>query len=304
MDRCCRGATSPRANLSPFAVGDDLTGQIIAFPKPCPDHLSRNSKGANRLLAELRHVRFLRSLFLLPWALSLAACATPHVPPYETLDVKSLKTTVQGQVTLMGTMIPDVQINKIYRDSKLCGEEVIGEELNVVEGSRGIEGVIVSLEGIAKGKPKPKEEVIVIENRGCRFIPYITATVVGSTLQVQNTDPILHTTHARFETKHGWTLWNVVQQAGAQGMMKPLAMIGMVDVRCDLHPNMRSYVHVFNHPYFTVTDTEGAFELTNVPAGTYQLTVWHARIGSKGRSITVPPNGTVTADIEMQLKRQ
>jgi len=255
-------------------------------------------------LAQLSHVRFLRSLVLLPWALSLAACVTPQVQPYETLDAKSLRTTVQGQVTLMGAMIPDVQYNKIYRDSKLCGDEVIGEELNIAEGSRGIEGVIVSLEGIAKGKPKPKEEVIIIENRGCRFIPYITTTVVGSTLQVQNTDPILHTTHARFESRRGWTLWNVVQQAGSQGIMKLLTMTGMVDVRCDLHPNMRSYVHVFNHPYFTVTDSDGAFELTNVPAGTYQLTAWHARIGSKERLVTVPQNGTVTADIGVQFTRQ
>lgn len=304
MDKCCRGATSPHCMLLPFTLCDDATGQIIASPNPCPDHLSRNSRGANRALARRRHVRFLRSLCLLPWTLALAACATPQIPPYETLDAGSLRTTVQGQVTLMGTMIPDVQYNKIYRDSKLCGDEVIGEELNVAEGSRGIEGVIVSLEGIAQGKPKPKEEVIVIENRGCRFVPYITATVIGSTLQVQNTDPILHTTHARFESKHGRTLWNIVQQAGAQGIMKQLTMAGVVDVRCDLHPNMRSYVQVFNHPYFTVTDTDGVFEMTNVPAGTYQLTVWHARIGSKGRFVTVPQSGTVTANIGMQLMRQ
>jgi hypothetical protein len=221
-------------------------GQIIASPKSCPDHLSRNSNGRNRALAQLLHVQVLRSLSLLPWALSLAACAAPHVTPYETLDAKSFRATVQGQITLMGTTIPDVQFNKIYRDSKLCGAEVIGEELNVAEGSRGIEGVIVSLEAVAKGKPKPKEEVIAIENRGCRIIPFFTATIVGSTLQVQNTDPILHTTHARFESKQGRTLWNVIQQAGAQGITKPLTMAGVVDIRCDLHPNMRAYVHVFN----------------------------------------------------------
>jgi len=255
-------------------------------------------------LAQLSQVRFLHSLVLLPWALSLAACATPQVPLYETLAAESLRVTVQGQVTLMGTTIPDAQYSRIYRDSALCGEEVIGEELNVSEGPRGIEGVIVSLEGITRGKPNPTEEVIVIENRGCRFIPYNAATVVGSTLQIQNTDPILHTTHARFQSRNGWTLWNVVQQAGATGITKSLTTIGMVDIRCDLHPNMRSYVHVFNHPYFSVTDTEGFFEFTNVPAGTYQLTAWHARIGTKVRPITVPQNGTVMADITMQLKRQ
>jgi hypothetical protein len=65
---------------------------------------------------------------------------------------------------------PPASFSKIYRDYQLCGEEVLAEELNVAEGSKGIEGVIVSLEGITKGKAKPKEEEVVIENRGCRFV--------------------------------------------------------------------------------------------------------------------------------------
>ena len=246
-------------NLATFAVCVDPACRMIASLKPCPDHLPRNSQGGDRGLAQLSHIRFLRSLLLMPWVLSLAACAAPPIPPYETLDAGVLRATVQGQVSLMGTTIPDVQVGKIYRDSALCGDEVIGEELNIAEGSRGIDGVIVSLEGITRGKPKPKEDMIVIENRGCRFIPYIATTVVGSTLQVQNTDPIIHTTHARFQTRYGRTLWNIVQQAGTPGISKSLAGVGIVDIRCDLHPNMRSYVHVFNHPYFTVTDTDGFF---------------------------------------------
>ena len=67
---------------------------------------------------------------------------------------------------------------------------------------------------------------------------------------------------------------------------------------------MRSYVQVFNHPYFAITDADGYFEFKNVPAGNYQLTAWHSRIGNKAKPITVPPDGTVTADLAVQLKRQ
>ena len=243
-------------------------------------------------------------LLLLHSLLFLPACATTEVTLYQSQGATSFRATVQGQVTLLGSALPETQFSKIYRDSQLCGEEVVSEELNVAEGSQGLEGVIVSLEGVAKGKPKPKEETIVIENRGCRFIPYMSATIVGSTLEVQNIDPILHTTHARFESRNGRTLWNIVQQAGSPGITKTLDSPGLVDIRCDLHPNMRSYVQVFNHPYFAITDADGYFEFKNVPAGNYQLTAWHSRIGNKAKPITVPPDGTVTADLAVQLKRQ
>ncbi|HMD80030.1 MAG TPA: hypothetical protein VKE92_01905, partial [Anaerolineales bacterium] len=146
------------------------------------------------------HSRTKPLLLLLSLLLS-SACATTEVPLYEPDSVTKFRATVQGQITLLGSAVPEIQFSKIYRDSQLCGEEVVSEELNVAEGSQGLEGVIVSLEGVAKGKPKPKEETIVIENRGCRFIPYMSATIVGSTLEVQNIDPILHTTHARFESR-------------------------------------------------------------------------------------------------------
>jgi len=35
------------------------------------------------------------------------------------------------------------------------------------------------------------------------------------------------------------------------------------------------FVHVFDHPFFAVTDDKGAFSIPNVPAGTYTLKAWH-----------------------------
>lgn len=79
---------------------------------------------------------------------------------------------------------------------------------------------------------------------------------------------------------------NVVQPL--QGKVeKPIKEPGFLDVRCDAHPFMRAAIHVFDHPYFTVTDSMGRFQLNHVPSGRYRLRVWHETLRSLERIITV-----------------
>jgi hypothetical protein len=71
-------------------------------------------------------------------------------------------------------------------------------------------------------------------------------------------------------------------------------------VSCNIHPWMRAYVRVFNHPYFAVTDADGKFEMKNAPAGKYHIVMWHEGVGwvnggKNGEAIEIPANGTVEA---------
>ena len=45
-------------------------------------------------------------------------------------------------------------------------------------------------------------------------------------------------------------------------------------IKCDVHPWMKSYVSVFNHPYFAVTDDTGHYQIDNIPPGTYEVIAW------------------------------
>ncbi|MBI3066757.1 MAG: hypothetical protein HYY82_17700 [Deltaproteobacteria bacterium] len=68
---------------------------------------------------------------------------------------------------------------------------------------------------------------------------------------------------------------------------------GILKVVCDTHAWMLGFVHVFNHPYFAVTDDQGTFSIADLPAGTYVLKAWRKDGGVKSQEITVPDVGEV-----------
>jgi plastocyanin len=205
--------------------------------------------------------------------------------------------TVSGRVLYTGP-IPKPERVPVYRDSKYCGETVSIDKIQLERASGGISDVVISVEGIGRGKPiVPEKTVITFENRTCRFLPRTTVAVVGNVLEIVNSDPILHNTHIRVDNRSGTTIMNVVQPAGVDVIIKPLQIAGFFDIRCDAHTFMEASIHVFEHPYFAVTDKTGRFEMAQVPPGTYRLRMWHEALGARTKTITVPSAGSVSLDL-------
>jgi len=208
-------------------------------------------------------------------------------------------TTVRGRVTITGA-VPKLKPLLVPRNSNVCGLTIPNEALQVDQASRGIAAVVVSLEGVTKGKPYPKGQSLVMQNLSCRFHQRANATIVGNQLEIVNKDPIMHNTHIRRETKFGSTLINVVQPVGTKPITRELQQPDFLDVRCDAHPFMHASIHVFEHPYYAVTDEAGVFELPQVPPGTYQLHLWHELLGTQQETINIPAKGdSVTVNLEM-----
>ncbi|MER3424187.1 MAG: hypothetical protein C4293_14170 [Nitrospiraceae bacterium] len=217
---------------------------------------------------------------------------------YET-DRMSVGITVSGRAVLTGTM-PKPNLLQVHRDSAFCGRSIPDESLQVDRGSHGVGGVVVSLEGIVRGKPLPENDILAFENRTCRFLPRVNATMAGSELMISNHDPIIHNTHIRKDSRFGQTLVNVAQPPGAKPIRKPMREAGMLDIRCDAHAFMYAVIHVFDHPYFAVTDTAGRFELTQVPPGTYRLKMWHETLGVRERTLVVSEKEAIEVNLELQ----
>jgi Carboxypeptidase regulatory-like domain len=69
-----------------------------------------------------------------------------------------------------------------------------------------------------------------------------------------------------------------------------------IPVKCNVHPWMRSYIAVFKHPFFSVTSKNGAFDLSNVPPGTYTVQAWHEKFGTSTQKITIGAGESKTVD--------
>ena len=234
---------------------------------------------------------------LIAWSIAGAHPADGTIPSAQGYEVDPgiVGSTVRGFVTYRGSIAPGEPLS-VTRDIQYCGTTVTNETLLVDRSSKGIAAVVVSLEGVTKGKAFPAEKRLLLENQGCRFSPRVHAMAVGSLIEINNADPVLHNTHIR---KGNATFLNVALPPEGKPIRKPLAEAAHLDVRCDAHHFMRASLHVFPHPYFTVTDQTGLFEISHVPPGTYSLKLWHETLGFVEKPVTVPMTGEVTVNLKL-----
>ena len=207
--------------------------------------------------------------------------------------------TVRGTVSVAGD-IPEDSLVHPTSDVATCGVELA----NVTIDHNGplLAGAVVWLDGVRAGKPLPVVRRYDIINEGCLVTPRVQAAVVGGTLNVRSRDPVTHRTRL---VRAGETKPVALVTETDEGQVVPLdhalEVPGQIEVRCDQHPWTRGYIAVFDHPYFAVTTANGDFAFDSVPPGRYTLKVWHERLGTASREVTVVGGGTATADVELKL---
>ena len=214
--------------------------------------------------------------------------------------------TVAGGGTLAGTVKfvgapPKLDPIPVNKNRDVCGETQPSESL-VLGPERGVQGGVVMIEGVTRGK-RPSGDVI-LDNHTCRFVAHVTAVSPGDRVRVKNSDPVLHNTHGFLGRT---TVFNLALPNRDQmiDITRRLSKPGVVRVLCDAHTHMSAWILVHDSPYVAVTDTHGAFRITDVPPGTYRVTLWHAGFWPKGadkdgRPLYDEPR-TVTKEVTIAL---
>jgi plastocyanin len=175
--------------------------------------------------------------------------------------------------------------------SRANGGKRVMQETVVTDKEGGLANVFVRVAGKFSQTPVPSQPV-VIDQRGCVYVPRVVGVRVGQTLQVRNSDPLLHNVHSVSTRQNAFNVGQPVQGMTNDFRLKDEEV--MLPIKCDVHRWMTSYVGVVQHPYFAVTDREGRFTIADVPPGSYTLETWHEQYGTLTQPLRVKPGATAT----------
>jgi plastocyanin len=192
---------------------------------------------------------------------------------------------ITGTVTFEGTA-PEVRPLRMDSDSRCVADASATSELLVVGSGNALQNVFVYVkDGLGQRTYAAPTTPVVLDQKGCRYLPHVLGVQVGQPVQISNSDPTLHNVNSTPKDNKGFNFGQVPKTpAVTRTFEKP--EIG-VPFRCDVHSWMNAYAGVVAHPFFAVTKADGTFEIKGLPAGTYTLEFWHEQLGTQTQSVTV-----------------
>jgi len=210
---------------------------------------------------------------------------------YQTVTVRE-GGTISGKVLFNGDWKPVVI--SVAKDRQVCGGTQQDPSL-VLDEHGGVRNALVRITDIQRGK-RMGEVKPVLDQKGCQFRPHLLAFPIGTTLEILNSDGILHNVHS-FSEKN--SPFNKAQPKFRKKITHTFTESELVSIKCDVHSWMRGWLFISDHPYYSVTSERGSFELADVPPGKYTVEVWHEKLGKQTKNVVVEPSGQVQLNFQI-----
>ena len=136
-----------------------------------------------------------------------------------------------------------------------------------------------------------------IRQRDETFTPRVVAVTVGSEVEFPNDDSIYHNVFSLSRARS----FNLGRYPRGESRRVRFDRPGVVKVFCEIHSHMSATVMVFDHPWFTIPDDAGRFELPALPPGDRQITAWHERLGDTTVRVRVESGRTIETDFVLPV---
>lgn len=202
---------------------------------------------------------------------------------------------IRGTLNFQGEVPKGTKLSLPGGCSKGQKGDVYSDEVIVNDGKlqnvlvRVTKGLVGNFRNVSlSGRP------VELDQRGCVYHPRVVAARVGQEVVFINSDALFH--NVKSVSTHNPNFNLAMPRIGQRETRVFQAPEIFLQAKCNVHPWMRAYVAVVDHPFYDVTDEKGEFTLSQLPAGSYTLEVWHEVFGSQEKEITVGENEKVTLD--------
>lgn len=221
--------------------------------------------------------------------------------------------TFSGQVKLVGTA-PTLGLlvakGANVKDAEVCAAVDVADERLVVSPNGGVANVFIWMKSAPKGGTPlaASEEAVIFDQKNCQFLPHAMIIPVKRTVKVLSDDAVAHNTHT-YPAKND-ALNQGVQPNDREGKLSfqyKKAESVPVSVTCDFHAWMKAWHLPVDHPYAAVSDAEGNFSISDLPAGKHTFLVWHESVNGnfieRKLEVTIKPGETTTQEIPLAVDR-
>ena len=193
---------------------------------------------------------------------------------------------IAGKITFEGTA-PKPGIVRMDSDPNCVQAGAPSTDETVVVGDAGaLQNVFVYVkDGLGNLRFPIPSASVVLDQKGCHYVPHVLGVQVGQNVDIVNSDPTLHNVHAIPKANQEFNMGQPLP--GIKFTRQFSTREVMVPFKCDVHSWMQAFIGVLDHPYFAVTRADGSFSLQGLPPGTYTIEAWHEKLGTQTQSVTI-----------------
>jgi plastocyanin len=165
-----------------------------------------------------------------------------------------------------------------------------------------ISDAVISAVVVAGSRPPARVGRVVVDQQDKEFVPYVRPILVGTEVTFPNKDDIRHHVYSFSPAKK----FELPLFKGTPPPPVKFDKAGIVVLGCNIHDWMLGYVYVLETPYFGTTAANGRARIAGMPAGTYEVQVWHPRllegVAPSSQRVTIAAGKEAQIEFVMSLK--
>jgi len=120
-----------------------------------------------------------------------------------------------------------------------------------------------------------------------RFVPRVMPVAAGTAVRFENLDRVYHSAFSVSAAKR----FDLGKYPPGRVDTVMFDRAGVVNLHCDIHPEMSGYIVVVPNHAYTRPDSMGSFALPKLPPGNYTVHAWLPQFGELTAKVEMPRHG-------------